>query len=246
MKSSLSFAKGRRLCILKRFSLLTYEKSFLQSGSQDLVAKSHDPLPIFIDLFQCNEACAPNQKLIACVPQFISNITVLMPGMKEPNSKELENKVTHLLGHHSLEEYPVVVAWQKALHEAVDLLVISKLEPVLNSRLAAMPQRTLEEKQTLCRWVNAELRSLKYSIKCPKTGLPAILHAVKGHKPDEGRFQIELLGGELGRRRTKTFQVLFPLEFVAEPSRNEPLAQSWSTKVSGERKRLPTNELDKN
>jgi hypothetical protein len=128
-------------------------------------------------------------------------------------------------------DYAAVAAWQKELHSAIQALLIERFEPAFNAQLASMPQATREEKKELCRWANAELRSLGLAIRCPKTGHAAILHTDLGYRPEAGCFQLELTGQEHGRRRTRTFVSLIPLELMPASPRVDPLAQYWAERA---------------
>lgn len=65
------------------------------------------------------------------------------------------------------------------------------LEPALNAHIQAMPHSVYDEKKTLAKWVNDELRRFDLAIKCPKTGQPSILLAGPGNHPEIGRFMLE-------------------------------------------------------
>ena len=140
-------------------------------------------------------------------------------------------KIKQLLTQAPTGDYGAVVSWQVEVRRLVDDLVIERIEPAFNARLAEMPQETLSDKQQLCRWVNAELRRLGLAIRCPKTGHAAILHADRGNPRQNGRFQVELMGKEFGRRSVSS-PTLFYVHLTQEPTRVEPLAQLWSAKVS--------------
>jgi len=104
------------------------------------------------------------------------------------------------------------------------------MAPALNERLAELPQSTLTEKQALCRWVNEELYASGLTIRCPKTGLPALLHADRGDDA-RGRFQIELMGKESGKKKTTSSINLFPIEIMDHPIRPESVRGYWSRKA---------------
>jgi hypothetical protein len=85
----------------------------------------------------------------------------------------------------------------------------------VNTFLRSLPIETIGEKREAVRAVNGRLRSLGLAIRCPKTGLPARLVAHPGNHPEQGRFQIEILGAE--RRRTVSAPEPPPLELMPEP-----------------------------
>lgn len=143
-------------------------------------------------------------------------------------------RVIALLKQDVHDDYQAVVEWQGELRKAVEELILQQLQPAFNRVLAAMPHDTLRGKQTLCRFANSELRSLAYSVRCPRTGQPAMLHAHRGNNHAVGCFQVELIGSGFDRRRTKYSSKLFPIELMVSPPRSEPLANYWATKVSNQ------------
>jgi hypothetical protein len=146
--------------------------------------------------------------------------------------------VTKLLQKRFFRDYDYVAEWQKDLQTSVRALIAQRMAPALNQRLTELPQKTLAEKQDLCRWVNEELRSSGLAIRCPKTELPAILHADPGFYPDVGRFQIELIGKSNHRKKTVSSHdptKIFPIEIMDHPVRIEASSEYWARKAKGKR-----------
>lgn len=150
-------------------------------------------------------------------------------------------RAVSLLNQHVSNDYESIVCWQKELLAAVQKVIMERLEPAFNQKLASMPQDSLTDKQAVCRWANSELRALGYLARCEKTGKPAILHATPGHSPAAGRFQFELVGG--ARRRTKTAEKLFWVTLMAEPARSESLAEPWLSRQTKRRKSITEHNL---
>ena len=76
------------------------------------------------------------------------------------------------------EDYGRRYAQMVELSHTFRASLAAAMEPLLNARLKAKtPQDTYEQKHALVAWVNHELRLLGLAIRCPKTGLPAILVA---------------------------------------------------------------------
>ena len=101
--------------------------------------------------------------------------------------------------------------------------VAERLEPALNDHLKGLPQASYGEKQELARWVNAELRRFGLAIRCPKTGLPAILIADPGDDPARGRFQLDVITAAGRNKRTVSSVQLPHLALTADgPSRISP------------------------
>jgi len=143
-------------------------------------------------------------------------------------------RVVKLLDREPAKDYESVVLWQQELRDSVQSLIIERLQPALNQKLASFPRETLAEKQELCRWFATELRNnLGLAIRCPKTGQPAALRAHPGNRPAVGRFQLELLGVDQGRLRTKNSTELFAVELMPRNPRIEALsADYWVKKVA--------------
>lgn len=159
-----------------------------------------------------------------------------MTDARLPNDRQQENlirRIESLLRTEVELGYDDMIAWQRRLRDAVQELIVQRVEPAFNKELQSRPHDTAADKQELCRWANVELREkLSLAIRCPKTGLPAKLHADGGKNAKNGRFQIELLGSEEGRRHTKSASKLFGVELMERPLRSEPLIEHhWTRKV---------------
>ena len=101
--------------------------------------------------------------------------------------------------------------------------VAERLEPAINAHLRNIPWATYGEKQSLARWVNAELQRFGLAIHCPKTGLPAILLADPGDDPGRGRFQLDVITAAGRHKRTVSSVTLPRLALTADgPSRISP------------------------
>lgn len=110
--------------------------------------------------------------------------------------------------------------------------IAREFEPLLNAHVAQLPQSTAAEKQVLVRRVNDVIRALGLAIKCPKTGMPGMLHADHGANAPNGRFQIHVFGSSLGRARSMSARDLFQLTLIPDVSRRHPLAEYWSKRIS--------------
>ena len=116
--------------------------------------------------------------------------------------------------------------------------IMPRLENTLNARIREMPHATLEDKERLADFVNAELAGYGLAIKCPKSGLPGSLSADVGNWPGVGRFQIRSVSPDGKRHRTSSdtlpnlelVALTRPIEPVGPPVPPEP-ESSWETKV---------------
>jgi hypothetical protein len=116
----------------------------------------------------------------------------------------------------------------RARHDALAILA-ETLAPVLNAQLQSLPQETYEQKRSLASWTNHELHQLGLTIKCPRTGKPAILLAdLRSQDDDTGRFRLEVRGDGSRRVRTYCGAELPDLELMEEPPRRETFAgRGW-------------------
>lgn len=133
------------------------------------------------------------------------------------------------LGRRRFRNYDDVATWRNNLQASVRMLVANRMELLLNQRLAELPHESWAEKQALCRWVNEELYTSGLAIRCPRTGCPALLHA----DPDgaTGRFQIQLMSNEYGRKKTMSSVTLFPIEIMDNAIRPESVCGYWARKA---------------
>lgn len=123
----------------------------------------------------------------------------------------------------------------KALEESSHAFrseLASRLEPALKDHVQAMPHDTYDEKKTLVKWVNDELRRFDLAIKSPKTGRAASLVVKTGNDPEAGIFQVR---GSDDSGKEQTFStpnlslLLEQVQFVESPPRRESLAE-WHSK----------------
>ncbi len=112
--------------------------------------------------------------------------------------------------------------------------LIKRLEPALNSKLKERPHGTYEQKKSLAKWSNDELRRFDLAIKCPKTGEPSLLLVMTGKHPEIGRFVIEHKDDEGKRIRSVTSVELPEIELMEAGPRREALRE-WRQKTQGER-----------
>jgi hypothetical protein len=88
------------------------------------------------------------------------------------------------------------------------LRLAERIAPALNATIQQMPQATLEEKKTICDFVNGELEPLGLAVQCPNTGLPGKLKATSGSWPGVGRFYVELHVD--GKQKKSTYSDTLP------------------------------------
>jgi hypothetical protein len=100
-------------------------------------------------------------------------------------------------------------------------------EQRLNPHVQELQQYSLEEKRELAYAVNRDLRLLNLCLKCPVTGLPAILIGDHGGDPEKyNRFRFEI--HQDGRQLRKGyFQSIPHLDVIEAPPRTERGAHGW-------------------
>jgi hypothetical protein len=147
-------------------------------------------------------------------------------------------RIGDLLAVDRQASYSQLASKFRKVRDEVAELISKEVADSLNGHLDKMPQETRAQKQELCRWLNAEMRSLGIAIRCPKTGEAAMLHV--DPTGQNGRFQIELIDRENGRKRTLTSVSLPTLTFRPHLVRREPLAEYWAERVGAAPHRDPT------
>ncbi|MEQ1728804.1 MAG: hypothetical protein ABL982_10515 [Vicinamibacterales bacterium] len=110
-------------------------------------------------------------------------------------------------------------------------LVADRLESAFNEHVCGMASETLEHKQNVAKYVNAQLRPLGLAIECPKTKYAALLSAGPGHDPAHGRYRVVLIGSSNENRSTVAGLKELPrLRLVPRPERVEPASDLWRRK----------------
>lgn len=121
--------------------------------------------------------------------------------------------------------YQKVQSALASVRRQVQSAIAETLAPSLNVHLDSQPQDTYSEKRLVATWVNHELHQLGLTIRCPVTGLPAILVADrKGDADEPSRFRLEVRDGSGHKRRTYCSQRLPVLALMEEPPRRENFA----------------------
>jgi len=92
-----------------------------------------------------------------------------------------------------------------------------RLEDAFNHQVGGMPAATYDDKRTLARWVNAELRRFGLALVCPKSKRPSVLLADPGGTPGVGRFQFQSESPEGRKVRAYSSATLPRLELTAAP-----------------------------
>lgn len=156
------------------------------------------------------------------------------------SANELRQTIAELLNRPQAGTYREAVEQLGGLQHVTQEYVAAMLTEPLNREMRARPHESLGEKQSLARWVNAELRELAIAIRCPKTGNPAILRVGPGDDAKVGRFQLELVGGkERARKRTISSKQLMDVQLRPAEFRREPLADYWANRTQQQ------NELER-
>lgn len=128
-------------------------------------------------------------------------------------------------------DYAVLAEALAAANHGLRRAIADRLQPALNAHVQAMPQGTHEEKQAVCKWVNAELRPFGLAVRCPNTGLPAILVAdTQGADRSKSRFRFEIVNADGKKTRTFGKAQLPPLELIEDKPRVEALV-GWADRV---------------
>lgn len=115
----------------------------------------------------------------------------------------------------------------------------AEIESRLNRYLKSQPQESLEEKRELASWVNAQLRHLGLTIRCPKTGNPATLIADFKNSQESHISRFRIQGkDEYGKRVRSSLSDNVPdLELMEDIPRRESLARGYQPRKPSGRSR---------
>src|SRR5665213_3834754 len=120
--------------------------------------------------------------------------------------------------HARIEELSAAFRWE----------IAEAMQRRLNAHLKTLPHETFEERKLIASFVNMELRELGLTIRCPKTGKPAILIAdVKDAEHDKGRFRLQVCDEKGKNKRTVTCYGMIELELMPDAPRKEGMARKW-------------------
>lgn len=104
-------------------------------------------------------------------------------------------------------------------------------QPILQAKLASMPDDSLEDKRAVATWANGEVRHLGLAFRAP-TGAPArlVVDYTNG-STKQGRFRFDL-GVHAGRqRRAGVYHELPPIELMEEGPRHEATSK-WTDRMA--------------
>lgn len=119
-------------------------------------------------------------------------------------------------------------ARRRALAEVADGFrqqVAQALEGEFNRRIGELPQATYEDKKTVAKFVNAELRRFGLAIRSPRTGDPTLLQAYPGNHPDVGRYRLDYTDAEGHRHHAVSWTTLPRLELMLDNLTRAPYGQ---------------------
>ena len=108
--------------------------------------------------------------------------------------------------------------------------VAEALEKPLNAHLKTLPQESLAEKREIATSINRDLHSLNLCVKCPATGLPAVLVAdYRDHEDRSSRFRFVVIDAHEHRMKRHTVAASGRLGSTGRSQRIENLARHERT-----------------
>ncbi len=134
-------------------------------------------------------------------------------------------------------EYAQRYAAASEMRHAFQSKLAESLQESLNEHLKTVPQDTLIEKQALASWVNEQLRLQGLAIRCPKTGLPAILVAdfKDAQSEDISRFRLEVRDPRRGRYKSFSSGGLFEFTLIEDLPRQESMSRRYRSQRDDQR-----------
>lgn len=154
--------------------------------------------------------------------------------IKQNDTIDKMARIAELVAERTRDDYDSLRNRLEKARELFDAVLADRFVAAFNAHLRDLPSQTLEQKQHIANTANADLRKLNLTIRCPKTGRPALLRGDPGYNRDCGRFQLYLLG-ESGRGRTCSSTDLFDLKLMGSPASStvRPVKiSSWEKLVS--------------
>ncbi|WP_145027834.1 hypothetical protein [Caulifigura coniformis] len=130
------------------------------------------------------------------------------------------------------QDFTSVVEQLRRAREVFYEAVASRFEEPLQKHLRSLAQDSYEEKKTLARWINGELRNLGLAVKCPKTGLDSMLCVSRDRATSTGAFRLRPFVDNT--RRTVSSVELFPMHLTPHFERIEPFADKWRSNLRDE------------
>ncbi|MFO0858350.1 MAG: hypothetical protein U0640_13460 [Phycisphaerales bacterium] len=100
-----------------------------------------------------------------------------------------------------------------------------QLAPALQKEALSRPHETYDQKKSLAKWINGELRRYGLAIRCPRTGQPSLLLANAGGVAGIGRFHIEHTDSAGKRHRSVTSVTLPPLDLMTDDLSRAPYGE---------------------
>ncbi len=126
---------------------------------------------------------------------------------------------------HLPEDYDARRAALAEMFDTCRQQVAAGLEPAFNAKAKDTPHDTYEDKKTLAKWVNAELRRFGLAIWSPRTGDRCFLMGNPGGTPGAGRFVLEYTDKQGKRQHPLTSVSLPHLDLMPDEMTRAPYGE---------------------
>lgn len=106
----------------------------------------------------------------------------------------------------------------EAIHRTIRAETLRVVVELLSGVEASNQLASFDQKAQFAKWLNSELRHAGLAIRCPKTGKPTFLEAVRDPVPERGRFRFDHMDKWGNHHYTLSRVELPALEFMPDSS----------------------------
>ncbi len=136
-----------------------------------------------------------------------------------------QQRVISFLGEENVNSLEETMAWQQRLRDAVNEIVVAKLQPVFNVEFKKRFGDTGETKRQACSWANRVL--FEAGLCLSMNGQACSFHATRGRESDHGRVYLESFStAENPRRKLERFKPGNEVFLRALPIRSHNLSKA--------------------
>ena len=227
-------------CAIRRFSTdMHHVRRQFQDGLGQAIGRHRSGECVLtgsIDLVGSSEpeagTCAVRLAVIDRKTDLETAITDTLAQEQKDKRTLRHERIRVLLEREAVQDFNQEYTAAEELSHLVRLELIDRLEAPFNAAMQAGPRETYEDKKELAKWANDKLRRIGLAVKDPH-GNPGILVGKMHPHSDAGRFVVNALADEEGRRQvTSTKAMGDELELTEAAPRRQRVDQSRANRRS--------------